>query len=138
MRHGKSGNVPFENVNRCPFKHPKLCEKVLENAYHDRGCKRRDCKYEHPKICGGSLHKRECNKSGKEFGYGYHLSNTKIVDSKSDNKSNLESNVKKRKEGNDNGKNKRKNREEVIAADGDVIEDEERDNKKDEFGSFLE
>ena len=60
---------------KCPFAHPRVCEKLLSNGDRGKfGCKG-DCKKLHPKMCYSSLNSKKCPHD-KECRNGYHVRGT--------------------------------------------------------------
>ena len=73
-KHGFSGQKrdPESGVERCGWKHPKVCEKLFKYGHdRERGClgKRVGCTDYHPYICGKSF-KEKCDENCKD---GFHL-----------------------------------------------------------------
>ena len=58
---GMSGKMKVDGEwKKCPFAHPRVCEKLLSNGERGKfGCKG-DCKKLHPKMCYSSLNKKKC------------------------------------------------------------------------------
>ena len=78
-RHGLSGKTQFEGKSECPFNHPQLCRKFINNGWNVGGCRKKDtCERKHPKICASSLRERKCIKinTNEKCVEGYHLKNT--------------------------------------------------------------
>ena len=73
---GMSGKMKIDKEwKKCPFAHPRVCEKLLSNG--DRGmfgCKG-DCKKLHPKMCYSSLNSKKCPYD-KQCRNGYHVRGT--------------------------------------------------------------
>ena len=71
--HGFSGNKPFNNVEKCAYMHPKVCEKLFKFGFHKtKGCKGKasGCNDFHPNICKDLLN-GTC--SGNECSKGFHF-----------------------------------------------------------------
>ena len=77
-RHGYSGNVPKNGVEKCAFSHPPLCRKYVNKGMFKGGCNDKNCSDHHPKMCASSLKDRKCSKMGSDVRCteGYHLKNT--------------------------------------------------------------
>ena len=76
------GKTPRDGVNQCPYSHPKICYKFINNGTnksHPKGCLEGDeCNDYHPQLCKQSQHNRTCCfiKEGSRCRRGYHLRNT--------------------------------------------------------------
>ena len=77
-RHGFSGKKPVDGVNECPYTHPIVCRKFINNGRHNGGCRDKDCTNYHPKICSSSYKNRTCT-SVEKCTEGFHLKGTKFV-----------------------------------------------------------
>ena len=73
---GLSGKKRIDGEwKKCPFAHPRVCEKLLTNGDRGKfGC-RGNCGKFHPKMCYSSMNSRRCP-HGKECRNGYHVRNT--------------------------------------------------------------
>ena len=78
--HGLSGKQSFGGVEKCPFRHPQICGKLLRNGDHGRGgCRGQPdgcTKYHQVKMCFSSMNTRKC--AHKECKNGYHVKGTVI------------------------------------------------------------
>ena len=78
--HGLSGKQSFGGVEKCPFRHPQICGKLLRNGDHGRGgCRGQQdgcTKYHQVKMCFSSMNTRKC--AHKECKNGYHVKGTVI------------------------------------------------------------
>ena len=78
-RHGLLGKTQRDDVESCPFMHPKVCMKWINNGTNTTGSKgcldKTNCPDYHPLICKFSLLSRTCpNIEGKNRCMkGYHL-----------------------------------------------------------------
>ena len=77
---GLSGKKKIDGEwKKCPFEHPRVCEKLLSNGDRGKlGCKG-DCKKMHPKMCFSSLNSKKCP-FDKECRNGYHVRGTVKVE----------------------------------------------------------
>ena len=73
---GLSGKKRIDGEwKKCPFAHPRVCEKLLTNGDRGKfGC-RGNCGKFHPKMCYSSMNSKRCP-HGKECRNGYHVRNT--------------------------------------------------------------
>ena len=73
---GLSGKKKIDGEwKKCPFAHPRVCEKLLTNGDRGRfGC-RGNCGKFHPKMCFSSMNSKKCP-HGKECRNGYHVRGT--------------------------------------------------------------
>ena len=73
---GMSGKMKIDGEwKKCPFAHPRVCEKLLSNGDRGKfGCKG-DCKKLHPKMCYSSLNSKKCPHD-KQCRNGYHVRGT--------------------------------------------------------------
>ena len=73
---GLSGKMKVDGEwKKCPFAHPRVCEKLLCNGNRGKlGCKG-DCRKLHPKMCYSSLNTRKCPYD-KQCRNGYHVRGT--------------------------------------------------------------
>ena len=73
---GMSGKKKVDGEwKKCPFAHPRVCEKLLSNGDRGKfGCKG-DCKKLHPKMCYSSMNSKKCPHD-KECRNGYHVRGT--------------------------------------------------------------
>ena len=73
---GMSGKKKVDGEwKKCPFAHPRVCEKLLSNGDRGKfGCKG-DCKKLHPKMCYSSLNSKKCPHD-KDCRNGYHVRGT--------------------------------------------------------------
>ena len=78
--HGLSGKQSFGGVEKCPFRHPQICGKLLRNGDRGRGgCRGQQdgcTKYHQVKMCFSSMNTRKC--AHKECKNGYHVKGTVI------------------------------------------------------------
>jgi hypothetical protein len=74
---GLSGKMKVDGEwKKCPFAHPRVCEKLLSNGDRGRfGCKG-DCKKLHPKMCYSSLNTKKCPHDKTQCRNGYHVRGT--------------------------------------------------------------
>ena len=79
-RHGLSGKKSFDGMEKCPFRHPRICGKLLRNGDRGRGGCRGEkdgCEEFHEvKMCFSSMNTRKC--PHKECKNGYHVKGTVI------------------------------------------------------------
>ena len=73
---GLSGKMKVDGEwKKCPFAHPRVCEKLLSNGDRGKfGCKG-DCRKLHPKMCYSSLNTKKCPHD-KQCRNGYHVRGT--------------------------------------------------------------
>ena len=78
--HGLSGKQSFNGVEKCPFRHPKICGRLLRNGDRGRGgCRGQQdgcTEFHQVKMCFSSMKTRKC--SQKECKNGYHVKGTVI------------------------------------------------------------
>ena len=83
-RHGLSGKQRFNEVEKCPFQHPRICGRLLRNGDRGRGGCRGEidgCKEFHQvRMCFSSMNTRKCTK--KDCTRGYHVKGTVIQEMK--------------------------------------------------------
>ena len=75
---GMSGKVPYNGSPSCPYKHPKVCQRLLRHGDKARaGCRGRSagCQEFHPRMCFSSINTRMCSNM-KECRNGYHMKGT--------------------------------------------------------------
>ena len=81
-RHGLSGKKSVDGKEKCPFRHPKICGRLLRNGDRGRGgCRgeRDGCQeYHDVKMCFSSMNTRKC--PHKECKNGYHIKGTVMVE----------------------------------------------------------
>ena len=77
---GLSGKKRIDGEwKKCPFEHPRVCEKLLNNGDRGKfGCKG-DCKKLHPKMCFSSLNSKKCPYD-RDCRNGYHVRGTVKVE----------------------------------------------------------
>ena len=79
-RHGLSGKQSFDGVEKCPFRHPRVCGRLLRNGDRGRGgCRgsQDGCKEFHDvKMCFKSMNTRKCTQNVCKN--GYHIKGTVI------------------------------------------------------------
>ena len=82
--HGFLGKKKIEGKS-CPFNHPMLCKKYLNNGTKKGGCNKRDCENVHPRMCEDSLKKGRCQNVGRgvRCPKGYH---TKMIEESGENR----------------------------------------------------
>ena len=84
-RHGLSGKKKVNGVEMCPFRHPRICGKLLRHGDRGRGgCRgaQDGCKEFHDvKMCFSSMNTRKC--AQKECKNGFHIKGT-VIEQKED------------------------------------------------------
>ena len=86
---GLSGKKKIDGEwKKCPFAHPRVCEKLLTNGDRGRfGC-RGNCGKFHPKMCFSSMNSKKCP-HGKECRNGYHVRGTMNTETAGNGKENV-------------------------------------------------
>ena len=75
---GMSGKVPYNGSSTCPYKHPKVCQRLLRHGDKGRaGCRGKSagCQEFHPRMCFSLMNTRMCSNM-KECSNGYHMKGT--------------------------------------------------------------
>ena len=78
--HGLTGKKKHLETNTCPFLHPRVCQRVLENGlWGPRGCKERSREgHFHPRMCRASMGQHGC--PTKDCKLGYHVKGRKELE----------------------------------------------------------
>ena len=50
---------------KCKFRHPKICQKLIDHGLGEYECNGKDCSAFHPNVCTSSLLNKHCDKCGK-------------------------------------------------------------------------
>ena len=85
------GKTQRGGINKCPYKHPKVCYKYLNNGTsrtQPKGCLDPDnCNDFHPQMCEQSIKDRTCCylKAGSRCRRGYHLRGTTYAEQGEEN-----------------------------------------------------
>ena len=76
--YGMSGKMPYNGSPSCPYKHPRVCQRLLRHGDKGRaGCRGNSagCQEFHPRMCFSSINTRTCHNM-KECSNGYHMKGT--------------------------------------------------------------